>query len=196
MALSTNNPTAQTQIPAGTLWTNPANALGAADAVVATVALKLATSRTLLVSGFGFNIPATATILGVNVGTWCAQTGTNLTMTWGLFTNTLLLGAAKSQNFNLGFLLDIRNQGGSTDLWSATLTPTVVNASNFGVGLSAQELGNVSTTVSVDAFDVTIYYSAGNRKLKITRRLRTRAMKSHLSLYRRKTLIRRKRGGR
>lgn len=49
--------------------------------------------------------------------------------------------------------------GGATDLWGATLTPTDVNGSGFGIWLQAQNT-HAGGTASVDSVRITIYWHA------------------------------------
>ena len=46
--------------------------------------------------------------------------------------------------------------GGTSDLWGATWTPDDINASNFGVALSAHDTSTTARTASVDYIQVTV----------------------------------------
>jgi len=126
-------------------------------------------SEVLLSTSYGFSIPQDATILGVIV-----------TVTWGdsaystpgtqareasveLYYN----GSSISANRSTGALIPIgcscaTYYGGDSDTWSATLTPSILNSSSFGVGLGVlnpDSSGSTANTVDVDAVSITIYYA-------------------------------------
>lgn len=49
--------------------------------------------------------------------------------------------------------------GSSTASWSASLTPTIVNDSSFGVRFRMQNLNASAQTFSIDAIIITVYYT-------------------------------------
>lgn len=61
--------------------------------------------------------------------------------------------------------------GGATDLWSATLTPEILNASNFGVAVAYGETGTFVTTTNyllVQDFDLNIPISATIKGVEVS----------------------------
>src|SRR5207253_2853021 len=56
-----------------------------------------------------------------------------------------------------------KTYGASGDMWGTTLTPSDVNASNFGLRLVAKNLhASTTATGSVDHMEITIYYDTPN----------------------------------
>lgn len=109
----------------------------------------------LAASSFGFAIPADATIDGVllRVGQGIAAG----TVTCQLQDNSAaLIGSSKTYSAAVAY--SVASAGSSSDVWGATLTPTIVNGSSFGV--------RIWTTTSfqhrVDAVWLTVYYTVAS----------------------------------
>lgn len=127
-------------IPSGPYnnWVNPEN-ITADDATDATCNAAVVGSEYLVGYAFGFSIPSGATINGVVVKIEGSEhaAGTELvsailgTHSGTTFTTT---GSAKSQTFS-GTAKAVYTYGTTSDVWSATLTPTIVNGSDFGVAV-------------------------------------------------------------
>jgi hypothetical protein len=123
-------------------------------------------STNLYVSNYGFNIPTGATILGIEVSvvagsTWTANTLENtvrLAMAASagtLSTDNKASGAARTP-------LSAVTYGGAADLWgesTATLTPAVINSSNFGIVYRVNATAT-SQTASVRRLGIRVTYSA------------------------------------
>ena len=112
---------------------------------------------------FGFSVPTGATIDGVLVehrvkeGTGMdGRDGSFKLIVGGTATGVIPAGAS---SFTTS--LTTRSRGGATSLWSCTLTPAVVNASNFGVRLQYDELGGADGNISLAFVRITIYYTPG-----------------------------------
>jgi len=144
-------------------WSNPDNAKVSdnARAVAASIAEET-TSQYLHGSNFGFAIPVGATIDGVKIEV----------------EGRVTVGAASSNFVNLilaGNLVDDYEisipgldgtdtyyaTGGPTELWGATLTPAIVNASNFGVAVFFYNGFPTASTIEIDHIRVTVYYTGG-----------------------------------
>lgn len=115
----------------------------------------------LRASNFNFSIPDTARILGIKVeinrdSDSAVIKDSSLRLVNNNGTN---IGDDKSSASIWPISSETAIYGGTTDLWNATLTPAIVNSSNFGVRLSAF---NTFLSGSVDAYvywiKVTIYY--------------------------------------
>jgi hypothetical protein len=91
------------------------------------------------VRGFGLNIPTTATILGVTISFLGASQSTNTgtVSQVALWNSSGQIGVIKPES-NLipppgpGNAYTAFTYGGSTDLWEASLTPTILNDPTFG----------------------------------------------------------------
>ena len=118
-------------------------------------------------TGYGFSIPAGATITGITVGPW-------LNSTWTMLDNAMQLvkgGAIQATNLATGATLP--NGGGglagaptqfiygsSTNLWGDIWTPANINSANFGAAFAAQRGGFATTQqAAVDAMPITINYT-------------------------------------
>jgi len=141
-------------------WTNPQN-IEAADGVFATNnngAMSVGTDD-LIGTGFGFSVPATATINGILVEINYSASGTASE----LFVNLLKAGAATGNNKATGASLpsspNTASYGGSTDLWGATFTPSDINASNFGVAAGYFLPSGSVSQANVDFFRITVFFT-------------------------------------
>lgn len=143
-------------------WTNPGN-VTAEDGTLATLTGDGASSADTLDSfGFGFSIPAGATITGILVEAKLKSSDA----TWKTFVNlfvdasTHTTAATSKTNGATTTTLAWTSFGSSSDTWGRTWTPTEINGANFGpiIGFSAT-LGN-TVVASIDAIRVTVYYTS------------------------------------
>ncbi len=118
---------------------------------------------------WGFSIPSTATINGVQVAmNWAGQyAGTGILVNVGLFDNGLIQGIPKTPGVqNLQFVGGSGTTvvyGSSTDTWGATLTPTLVNDTGFGFGVQIQTASSGGSDRSfMYSFQITVYYTTVN----------------------------------
>lgn len=167
MASQTRSPTSGTT---GTPndWANPGN-ITALDGSYATNSLahgSVDTTPVLRAGGFGFTIPAGATIDGIAV-TWY-RSAVNAFVRDGsvrLETGGSAVGDDKADTGtdwdNPGPGPTAKGYGGPTDTWGRAWTPAEINAANFGATLTAAEVSLGSSGVSVDYAEVTVYYTAG-----------------------------------
>ena len=118
-------------------------------------------------TGYGFSIPAGATITGITVGPW-------LNATYTMIDNAMqLVKGGFIQPTNLATGATIPNGGGSfapaptqftygssSNLWGNTWTAADINSANFGAAFAAQRGGYASTQqAAVDAMPITIDYT-------------------------------------
>jgi hypothetical protein len=119
-------------------------------------------SADLNAMGFGFNIPSTATILGIRVEIERLANASSSIVD----RDVLLLKAgvpSGSDKANTGATWPTSTitpqYGGSTDLWGTTWTPAQINASNFGVRLRVTNSNSASSrTAQVDHVAITVWY--------------------------------------
>jgi len=137
-----------------TLWTNPGNVVSDN----ATNATSTVPTDYLVTSGYGFTIPLTATILGVTVRIEMTETGSGSSSYIPQLhsaTTPTLIGAAKSAiSITNGPV--VSTSGSATDLWSAALTPAIVNAAGFGVTIWSTDTINA---LQCDYVTIAIEYS-------------------------------------
>ncbi len=135
-------------------WTSGSNAY-ASDGTYATAA---STTLRQTYGGFGFNIPGSNTIQGIQVkldasGSTAAGT-IQVALSWdGGNTITSLDATPTLSGSDVVYTL-----GGQTNLWGRSWTATELNNTNFSLRVVAQPSAN---TVRLDAIEVRIYHTAG-----------------------------------
>ena len=148
-------------------WTSSANAK-ACDSTNATNAIPSGTvGAQLTTTGYGFSIPSGSTIDGIQADiTESANTAANNKIKD--YTISLVIGGSVSGS-NLATtavwptsLTDV-TYGGSSNLWGLTPTVSQINASNFGLAVTAQNVstgGSTQRKASVDCVEITVTYTA------------------------------------
>ena len=147
-------------------WANVADAR-VEDTATATVGVNDGQiSRYLRCTGYGFNIPTSATISGITV--WIRREvddngGAPRDYAVQLLKSTGLVAANKASATTYPETLTTVSYGNSTDLWSTTWTPAEVNNGNFGVSFAAYKSGTTggSRAVGVDVIRVEVTYDLG-----------------------------------
>jgi hypothetical protein len=146
-------------------WSNPGRIV-ADDSSIAAAAFSGVGQTTHYLKGtnFGFAVPAGATINGVEFE--FSRSDGDETDAVTDSTVKLVKGGVVSGNnkasatpWPAGFVDVPTTYGGAADLWGLTLTDSDVNASNFGVVVSARS-GSAGGAPVVDYFKLTIYYTA------------------------------------
>ena len=159
-----NYPTSAVDQLNGDHWTNPTY-VEVADSQYADGLSQYTLSGMtgdLYITGFGFLIPPGSTIDGVFMEMYCYQNDTTNGITdAGIY---LLKGGIKSGSDMSVYTawpstVAIRNYGGSSNLWGTTLTPSDVNASNFGVSINASTLTANTYHAYIDYVRLTVYYT-------------------------------------
>lgn len=158
----------------GSAWQNPNNVgtinsnYASVDAVVSALGIITTTTDYLTITNLGLTIPSTNTICGVVVtinrrnfslvtlGSSAATDNSILLVKGGSRVGTDHAATATIWPTTTA----LASYGASNDLWGTTLTPADVNASDFGVAISAklvaQFLG-VGFTAQIDQVTVTVY---------------------------------------
>lgn len=167
-----NLPTAATgntnTVFAGTkVWTNPTNilAVDSSRAIVIQTLAGTVTTDDLIATGFGFSIPAGATINGIQVD--MDQLSSN-DGTLDVGAKLLKAGAAvgtsqTATGSNWSSLGGTATYGGSTNLWGTTWTAPDINSSNFGfvIAASIAAAGGTggSEAAESDWVKITVFYT-------------------------------------
>jgi hypothetical protein len=146
-------------------WTNPGN-ITADDTNYATANLGInATSEYLQGTNYGFAIPAGATISGIAISIMRQSSSNNLGYSVN-DSNLRLLKAGTLVGSNYAVTTDwptsmtAATYGGAADLWGTTWTPAQINASDFGVSLSAyNQSPGAGRIASVDYMQITVTYT-------------------------------------
>ena len=112
-----------------------------------------------IAQGFGFNIPASATVLGATIsfGVNSQSTTTGTVATVALFKTGTQIGTSKTPGTAITTTVTRHSYGGSADLWSASLTPAIVNDPSFGFAISI-DADSVRDFLSFD-FTIQIAYT-------------------------------------
>lgn len=159
-----------------TSWQNPNSvqsvdgSYAAVDAVVSFSSIITTTTDYLNVTNLGLSVPAGNTICGVVV---TINRRTFSVLALGASTtsdNSILLikGGARvgtehaATAVNWPTAAATATYGGAGDLWGTTLLPSDVNASNFGVAISAKlvaQILSVAFSAQIDQVTVTVYSS-------------------------------------
>ena len=120
----------------------------------------------LKATGFNFSIPSYASICGITVQIEHRATGLLFTAAVRdkevkLIKNGTITGNNKASATNWGTSDSYATYGGSSDLWGTTLTPADVNASNFGIAISASIIALVVAlpTAEIDHIQMSIDYN-------------------------------------
>lgn len=150
----------------GTLaWTNPGNASTSNDVwASAAAAGSTVTTHYLLGTAFGFAIPTTATINGIQVNVERHQGGGSSGVTDStvkLVKGGVVSGTNQAVAGVWGNTTDaVRTYGAANDLWGLTLTPSDVNAANFGFAFSVSCASGISdASAFVDQVTISVTYS-------------------------------------
>ena len=159
-------PTTATDVTygAGNAWTNPNN-IKLNDGNFATVTCATATNSSDLLQGtaFGFSVPSTATIRGIEVDIKGKQTHTGLgdgfpNSAVQLLKAGTLVGNTNYNTFPRAGANAFIAFGSSSDLWGSTWVPADINDTNFGASFQAF-FSKASTAWSIDYMQITVTYT-------------------------------------
>jgi hypothetical protein len=148
----------------GAAWTNPERAESSND-LYATASVDGTTTNPLQCVNYGFAIPSTATILGIEVA---VERKSNSTANGGsqdasvqLVKGGAVLAANRATATSYTTADVTETHGGPADLWGTTWTPADINAANFGAQFSATKasVAGPAHTVSVDRIQIVVYYN-------------------------------------
>ncbi len=171
MATSINSPQ-----PNGYLWDGPTGCLqvggGAATAAlsangVCNTSTQCFRSAKLQVTGFGFNIPANATIDNVKVKINCKASVSNsikdLSVQLANWDNAGVTTLNKAKNTFWGTTYSLRTYGGPINSWCDICWDILRPAEpDFGVRISCKNLNTSSSAIaSIDYVKITIHYTLG-----------------------------------
>ena len=142
-------------------WTNPGFITNILDTNYATVSVNSNNSNYLQATNYGFTIPASAVINGIEVIINRKTSSTSGRVTNDNYVSLLKAGAVLGNNkatttgFTTSFVT--ATYGNSTDKWGLTWTAADINAANFGAVLSVTANNNV--IVSIDYIQIKVYFT-------------------------------------
>lgn len=159
-----------------TAWTNPGNATVSDDSY-ATNASTIFTQY-LKATDYGFSIPTDATIDGIemhvelhadfNVGGVSGRRWDEKSVR--LVVGGIVVGTdyATLVTFPITTSDTTITYGTPTELWGLTISPSDINASNFGAVFAAEEnRGDGDNTLYVDSIGLTVYYTTAGGSASI-----------------------------
>ena len=145
-------------------WTNPTRAVSSNNSY-ATASVDGTTTRFLQCTGYGFAIPAGATIDGITVN---VERNSSSTANGGSTDAAMRLvkagtiGAADRSTGTIYTTTDaIEAHGSAADLWGTTWTAADINNANFGAAFAATKASAVggAHTISVDHIQIVVDYT-------------------------------------
>lgn len=144
-----------------TAWITPINVSGCGAAYATCPLPPSVKSRLLRGNAFGFTIPASATIDGIEFS--CQQLGSAINEIADDTVQLSIAGAASGTNkATAAFwptIVGLATYGGNADLWGLTPTPAQVNATNFGVFVASRDASGAGGTASMNCHKITVYYT-------------------------------------
>lgn len=149
----------------GANWSNASGVQSTGGAVATASGNTVFFTDILLTSGYGFSIPSTDIIEGIEVrvsrrrtsGNSVTDNAVELTKDGG--TSFTTSGYAKPDNWQTSFTDAF--YGGPSELWGTTWTPAEINNSDFGFGIVIQGSTNLLQSVggAIDHIQITVYHS-------------------------------------
>jgi hypothetical protein len=120
-------------------------------------------SDLLSATNYGFNIPANAAVLGLQVQVTGLQTVVSNTTQVTVTTTS----GGTVRTFNFGLTSGTASFGGSRDLWGLNLTPAMINSASFGLIIQVSD-SNTGEQVEFDlsAAQITVWYSFNARYIQ------------------------------
>lgn len=151
-------------------WVNPDNAK-VSDNVYATASMTSgfpteSYSRYLKLTNFGFSIPTDSSIVGVQVSVECkGASGDILDYVVKLVKGGVVVGDNEARPDvednavwpDMDEAILYPASGSEEDLWGISLSPSDVNASDFGVVISCKNVSSSTRLASVDYVSITVY---------------------------------------
>ncbi|MGE0343812.1 MAG: hypothetical protein AB7O86_12195 [Porticoccaceae bacterium] len=142
-------------------WTNSANATGAPNTSAATQLNQPGSFPALVVTGYGFALPARSVVLGVEVRIR-RQIFANPSAIPCRDRTITLVGVTsqnKAQSTPWPQTLTDAVYGSSSDAWAASLSPEIVNSPDFGVSITPEAFSSgISTNRAIDSVEIQITY--------------------------------------
>ena len=169
-----NAGTGQNDVPATASvthnWSNAGNITSEGDLSTATLTSSVSNPPVLpylRASNFGFDIPSAATIVGIETEiVWGSGSGTDyleseIKLAWGASAANLSSGN-KGDGASVPTSVVTEVRGGAADLWgelASTLTPAVLNSSDFGFVLKlTRPTGTTSRVARIDCMRMRLHF--------------------------------------
>jgi hypothetical protein len=123
----------------------------------------------LVLANYGFAIPVTATILGIEVSAvLTSQNTTVATLSQiALYSAGAAIGTTKNPATPFTNIGVTQTYGSSTDTWGATLTPAIINSSTFGFSPAVNQPDGIRVFIG-QPFQMTVYYAYPSSGITLT----------------------------
>lgn len=151
-----------------THWSTPTQVYTSNNSYAEADLLEEGLSHWLRTTTYGFSIPTVATIDGIEARFEKRAETASTIRDWD--TKIVKAGSEQGSDYGQSYWPTSDTYvvyGGSTDLWGLTWTPTDINASNFGVSISARNYDIDPRYAVVDHVQIKIYYTI-NIKINIS----------------------------
>lgn len=144
----------------GREWRNPEFALATADGSSASANLRfMESSQDLTLTGWGFALPADATVDGIEVSIIRSAAGNTADDAIQLTGGGGTLGSPKTVSGNWPSTPAAQRYGGAADTWGASPSRTQVNGAAFGVAIRARHANGSPSSSEVEHVTMTVHYS-------------------------------------
>lgn len=145
-------------------WSNPGNAVSQQPPFASVVVPTAGGSHYLKLTGFDFNIPPGATIVGVGVG--IQRHASARASVFDAAIRLLKAGAVQATDRSNKRPWQAVRSGGMfygsvNDMWGTTLAPADVNNANFGLAIAVKNEAAGQETAYVKAVAIQIFYTSG-----------------------------------
>jgi hypothetical protein len=146
-------------------WSSPANARTSNDSHAFASSMNNQTSNYLVCSGFGFNLPASATVTGIVVYAERRQdatgTGTVRDASVRLVKGGMIVGADRASQTAWTAVDTGENHGGNGELWSTTWSASDINAPGFGVAYAVRKDAG-TRTARIDVIAIGVIFTSSS----------------------------------
>lgn len=154
------------------VWTNPTN-IELADgnfAVSSPQGNGCGNTDDLTITGFGFSIPAGATINGITVLINRKQgaLGVGKDLNVQLLKAGVNVGTNKASATQYPTTVATATYGSSVDLWGTAWTASDINNSNFGLDYAGGAFSSATVVISVDFVEITVTYTVSTAHGAVT----------------------------
>lgn len=149
---------ADTFVGSSNIWTNPTNAEGPPDGSDAVASgIPVGQSSTYLsLTEYDVSFNPSGTVLGVTVSVTCTAGTLSQIITAHLVYLGALIGTPIQMSPAVSGTPAVMTFGGTSDTWGASLTPTIVNDSSFGLWIKTTNTGSGATSFAVDAVQIAV----------------------------------------
>jgi hypothetical protein len=156
-----------------TAWINLTNVYLPDNNAASATALTLGKNTDyIMITGFGFSIPATATVNGISVSVRKSASGLLENVqdqSVMIIQNGNIAGTEHASSGAWPLTETFFNYGSTSDLWGLSWAPNDINASNFGISISANLAGlSVLPTAYIDDVQITICYTSVVLPIELT----------------------------